>query len=273
MQPFPKYITYLLIAILVIGIVCLYFAFTNKKDTASQNDLLLAMAEKLGTRDKGQETRETTQQPAERTQDDDDEIIRIADMICFGKSLNADEKKFRKKYSDEINKELEFSTTTRDLLIDKFVKGEKEFTDDEKSFYESNQEDIDALVQKKLKGSSESTITHHESPINPPPFPKPKTEFGKANPPMAAADRLKLILSFFDDGIPKTISELAPMYATATGTKGSAGSLYNLFGRLEEGTLQTQKMIINERNRVYYGLSEWFDGKKFKKEYKSKIEP
>lgn len=320
MPTFPKYITWLLIAIIIIGIALLYFSITNKKDTNSQNDLLLAMAQKLGAGEVPSpkpQVPNSKEQPEEKSAEDEDEIIRISDKLCFGKQLTKEEKDFQKKWDADVKKELANSQGILKTVIDKFLSGATEFEEYEQDFYENNKEEIDTIIHnqklfagiidKLVKGETDfteeqlqfqqnypkeiekelkrirmaetpstinhqpSTITHHPSPINPPLFPKPNHDFGKANPPLAKEERLKLILSFFTDGIPKTISELSPMYAKATGTKGSAGSLYNLFGRLEEGTLQTQKMIIDERAKVYYGLPEWFDGKKLKKEYKSKI--
>lgn len=284
---------YLIIAILVCVVACLYFLFTNKKDTNDQNNLLLAMAEKLRVGDvDSSENKQQVQQAPQKTEEEQYQIEAIADKICFGKELNDEEKKFQKKFNNDINIELKRSQTILGNILNKFLSGSKDFDEFEKEFYEFYQADIDTIVQnrkcfdsviKKLtEGITEFTAEELQCQQN---YPKEieavlakiqkEKEKGsqglsKANPPLAAGERLKIILAMFDDGIPKTVTELAQLYADKTKTKVNPGNVSTIFGKLvDDKKLLCQK--IGKNNKIYHGLPEWFEKGKLKPEYKQKI--
>lgn len=87
---------------------------------------------------------------------------------------------------------------------------------------------------------------------------------------MASGERLKIILGFFDDGVPKTVTDLANLYAEKTGTKVNKGNISTIFGKL----VKNHQLVCTKAgkdSKVYHGLPEWFNGSKLKPEYKSKI--
>lgn len=244
MPVIPKYITWLLIAILVIGIALLYLAVTNKKDTNSQNDLLLEMAKNLrgdrgqGTEDKGKKKVAKEEEP-EISAEEKDDIIMIADNLCFSRDLNEYQKELQKKYPAELKKELEISKATLDSIVTKFLAGSNQFEDYEQDFYNDNQEEIDllvhnkkifaAIIEKLTKGISEFTEDELQFQQNYPQLIEAELKrinkgdkgqgagetanLTKANPPLAAGERLKIILGFFDDGIPKFSGQITELYA------------------------------------------------------------
>lgn len=264
---------YILIGILIVAIAILYFVFNNKKETTSQSELLLVMAKKMGASVEDEDTGKKSKQEPEETEQDSLEIVRIAEKIYSGKSLTEKEKKFQKKFPQQIEDEMDYCNLFYPL-VKKFANGQSDFTEEEKLFYENNKETIDDAVQEeksKIPTFNQQAANETEENIEETTTEIQHVEKKGANPPLAQAERLKLILGFFEDGIPKTISELTSLYAHAKGINESKGNTYNLFGRLEEGTVLTQKILIHGHNRMYYGLPEWFDGKKMKKEYKQKI--
>lgn len=290
MPTFPKYITYLLIAILIIALACLFFAFTNKKDTDSQSDLLRAMAEKLRVEnqsDKNESKHNKSEQAIAKTEEDEIQIIRIADIICFGEELDADEKKFYKRFKSDIDKELEYSRGTLSSIIEKFMSDKNDFSDDQKKYYEVNQEKIDYIIQHKkyfnslikklIEGATDFSTEELQFQEN---YPKEieaelkrlkKTsdnKLSKANPPLAAGERLKIILSLFDDGIPKIAAEIARLYAKKTDTKVHTGNMSGIIGKL----VDDHKLLnVKIDSKFYLAPPEWFDGRKLKPEYKEKI--
>lgn len=252
------------------------------------------MAEKLrvGHIDASEKKQEQVKQNPQKTEEEQYQIEAIADKICFGKELNEEEKKFQKKFNNDINIELKRSQTILGNILNKFLSGAKDFDEFEKEFYEFYQADIDTIIQnrkcfdsviKKLtEGITEFTAEELQCQQN---YPKEieavlakiqkEKEKGsqglsKANPPLAAGERLKIILSMFDDGIPKTVTELAQLYADKTKTKVNPGNVSTIFGKLvDDKKLLCQK--IGKNNKIYHGLPEWFEKGKLKPEYKQKI--
>lgn len=279
-----------LVCILVLVAGIFYFVFTNKKDTKDQNSLLLDMAEQLLGKDQKSKVSnhkpkeiEKEEEPVEETEEDGPEIVRIAEKLYFNKGLTAQESEFEEKFTSQILEEFEFCKQLYPL-VDKFVSGSTDFNDQEKEFYEANKDQVDNIVQDKkhfssvIKKLTEATndITDEEREYYTNNTNLVDAELKRirsmagASPPLAAGERLKTILSFFEDGIPKTVTDLASLYAQKTGTKPNKGNMSTIFGKLaDEGKLQYYKP--KGSNKVYHGLPEWFDGKKLKQEYKSKI--
>lgn len=291
---FGKIDRYLLIAILIVALVAVYFLFTNKKDTNDQSNLLLAMAEKLGSLPAKTTTtkpqKEKVHEPVKEIEPTEEEwngIVAVSDKLCFGKPLNDEEDNVLHNFKPFIDRELSNSKKALAIIINKFLTGITEFDDFEKEFYTANQEDIDTIVQNKkyfdsivkkindrtddlseeelqYKNTYNTEIERELDRIN------NKGALKGANPPLAAGERLRTILAFFDDGIPRTVTELANLYAEKTNTKVSRGNMSTLFGKLtDQGKLLCTK--AGKDNKIYHGLPEWFDGKKLKPEYKQKI--
>lgn len=259
-----KFSRYLLIAILIVVLVVLYFVFTNKKEVNAQSDLLLAMADKLGSKLPKTEKKQIEQilkskiesnTPRAETKEDGPEIVRIAEKIYNAQELTQKEKDFQAIFPNQISEEVEFSKTFHSVV--KKVLENIQLSEEENTFYKENKEMIDQQVDQSR---NPSTINH-----------KPLTIQG-ANPPLALEERKKMILGFFLDGIPKNITELSHIYAGATGTQPSKGNISGIFGNLEGDALLCQKLQHNSRWKVYYGLPEWFENGKLKKEFKNKIQ-
>ena len=289
---FGKIDRYLLIAILIVGLIALYFLFTNKKETGDQSNLLLAMAQKLGSVHSPQEAqleKELVEKIEERykpTEEEEDQITNIADKICFSKDLSQEEEQFKQQFGQEIASELEISRKVVEILINKFLTGVKEFDDFEKEFYEANKDDIDqivtsrmildSIIKKLVAGNTDFTEIELEYRENYAQYieqqlsriKKSTPSFKGANPPSAADDRLKLILSFFDDGKAKSITDLAKLYAEAMGTKPHTGNASMIFGKLvDDGKLKCTRKK-DSTGRIYHGLPGWFEKDNLKPEHK-----
>lgn len=93
--------------------------------------------------------------------------------------------------------------------------------------------------------------------------------FSKEDKKRLTADEKKvLILTFFDDAKAKTVNDVAKMLAKATGIKPNEGNTHTLLKSLiENKNLFTQELKHGGKKKVFYGLPDWFDGKKLKKEY------
>lgn len=292
---------YLLIAILIIGAICLYFLFKNNKDMGGQSSLLIAMAEKLNA---GMPLEEEIKDKIKNkpvkhlkpTEEEEYQITAIADKLCFSKPLDPEEVEFQKLFPKEIQEELEVSQKTLGILIYKFLNGVKEFDAKEQEFYEVNKEEIDQIIQNKILFDSiikkmtegrndfteqelqfqqiygahiEAELSRIKQQSQPPAY--NSQDLKGANPPTSADQRLKTILSFFEDNIPKTVTELANMYATATGTKPHTSNRSGDIGKLvDEGKLMCTKPT-GKNGKIYHGLPNWFDGKNLKSEYKNNI--
>ncbi len=296
-------------------IVCVYFLFINKKDTADQSSLLVAMAKKLdsSSEEKKPVTKAAKKEESrpELTEQDKEQIVVLADKICLNKQLTKEDKEFRDAFNPEIIAELTVSKSHLKNVIDKFLSGNIDFTEEQKEFYESNQADIDiiiqdkkyfnAVIQKITSGITEFTEGELQYQQNNPKIIedelarlKPKESKGSnasngnelkgAAPPLSADEYLKLILSFFSDNIPKTVTDLSELYADATKSNPNKGNMSRKLGSLEDkGQL---KFVAGKGGKIYYGPPEWFvdkklkiefcpkdwlDGEKLKQEFKNKI--
>lgn len=278
----------------------------QSKVQGDQTTLLVAMAQKLTGENPlapevhasqvSQATSAPAPEPKKLTKEEQDKIIMISDKMCFDKPLNADENVFSAFFQEHIKREYEISKKTLASLVSKFLTDTKDFTKYEQDFYQDNQADIDTIVQdkksaaqnEKLFASVISKLTSGNNDFSPAEleyqqnYPKVieaelsrlKTEAEKmkgAGIPNAADERLKLILSFFKDGIPKTVTELAKLYADATDTKPNKSNSSILFGKLvEEGKISCQP--AGKGKAVYHGLPGWFEKDKLKPEYQQKTQ-
>lgn len=278
-----KFERYILIVILIVAIAILYFVYNNKKDTLSQSDLLLAMAKKMQVANVSEivensksEKDNKIQDTQEETEEESKEIVRIAEKIYSGSGdLTKQEKEFQYRFSEEIQEEIEYCSQFYPL-VQKFVSRQTEFTDLEKQFYENNSDAIEHELNKiKSAQSSHESITKDDEQKHPSVVLLNASASNipeGGNPPLAQGERLKIILGFFEDGVPKTVTEISELYAQTTGTIASKGNMSTIFGKLEGKELLWEKIKHNSRWKIFYGLPEWFDGKKLKKEYKQKIQ-
>lgn len=280
----------------------------QSKVQSDQTTLLVAMAQKLtGENPLVPEVTPAQVTPASTasapaaeakklSQEEQDKIITISDKICFGKPLNADENVFTALFPDHIKRESEISKKTLATLVGKFLTDTKDFTKYEKDFYQDNQADIDTIVHDKkaaakneklfasvisklTSGNNDFSAEELEYQQN---YPKAieeelarlKAETEKmkgAGIPNAADERLKIILSFFKDGIPKTVTKLAELYAAATDTKPNKSNASIWFGKLvEDGKIACQQ--ARKGQPVYHGLPQWFEEGKLKPEYQQKLQ-
>lgn len=291
---------YILIAILVVAILAVALIFITRKENNerhdSQDDLLMAMAEKLRVSNMPNQPSSQEEKPKskknEPTEDEEDQIIDIADKICFNMELNAEEKSLQVKFPQEIQKRLQQSRQILGSIINKFISGSKDFDEYEKEYYENFQEQIDNIIIFKksvdaivLKISQGITDFSDEELQFKQKYPKQieaallqikRNESGKesnnlkgANPPVSADERLKIILNIFEDEIPRTVTELATIYAEKAKVTFNKGNMSKIFGKLvDNGQLMCEKF---KNGKVYHGLPSWFENKKLKSNYKQNI--
>lgn len=293
---------YILIAILVVAVIAVVLIFMTRKENNehhdAQDDLLLAMAEKLRVSPTIHESQvqevkskdKVASKAAEPTEEE--EIIAIADKICFNQHLTAEEKALQAKFPKEVQKRLEQSKQILGNIINKFVSGSKDFSEYEKEYYEAFQEQIDsimnfkksldAIVLKISKGITDFSDEELQFQQNHPKQielalaqikkkddAKGSNDLKGANPPISADQRLKIILNLFEDGIPKTVTELATLYAQKAKVTFNKGNMSKVFGKLVD---QEQLMCEKFRNgKVYHGPPNWFENKKLKNHYKQNI--
>jgi len=134
-------------------------------------------------------------------------------------------------------------------IADKIYDG-KELTDEEKEFKKKFKNEIKEEIEL-LKGWNKN---NEETKV---PKNTPKKKERKK------ISREDSVLSLFENGIPKTSIELINLYAEKRGTKPN-GSVHIVFNKM----VKDNKL---GRYNNYYGLIDWFDGKKMKKEFSEKI--
>lgn len=245
--------------VVLIGIV-IFILWRMNKVMNMQTSLLIGMAGKLGVLP--QENKVRSQKSQENTEhqepeNNDDEIVRIAEKIYNGKNLNKKDKEFYEKFEKDINEETGFFLQDDLKRIAEDIKSEKELT----------QDDIDLYKGSLKKFQKELDLPELPSEV------KVKEVIKKEmNVPPTSEGKEKLIMSFFEDGIPKTLSILAELYANECGLVPSTGNTSKIVYKLEEDEkLKSKKILHQSRNKIFYGLPFWFDNKKFKKEYLQKI--
>ena len=157
---YGKFDRYLLIAILVVAVIAVVLIFISRKENNehhdSQDDLLLAMAAKLRAtpvinESEVQEVKEnkTSANKNKPTEDEEEQMIAIADKICFNQQLTAEEKALQEKFPKDLQKRIEQSRQILGNIINKFVAGSNDFDEYEKEFYETFQEQIDNIMNFK----------------------------------------------------------------------------------------------------------------------------
>lgn len=310
---------YILIAILVVAVLAVVLIFLTRKENNehhdAQDDLLLAMAEKLRVATNVPESdiqevkakeKPSAKSAVQPTEEEEEAIIGIADKICFSQSLTPEEITLQGKFPTEVQKRLAQSRQILGNIINKFLSGSQEFDEYEKEYYETFQaqidniinfkKSIDALALKISQGITDFSPEELELKQN---HPKPiedalaeikknekakggnGTDNGKAkistpakdlkgaNPPLSADQRLKIILSLFEDGVPKTVTELATLYAEKAKVNFNKGNISKIFGRLvDEEKLMCERF---KSGKVYHGPPTWFENKKLKTHYKQNI--
>lgn len=259
MQNWDKYI---LIGLIV---VVLFILTKMNKVMGMQTTLMIGMAQKMGvtgeiefqsTRQaKAEHVEEAKEKEEEETEDKDEAIVRIALRVYSGKAINKKDKEFYEKFKKDIDEEAGFFLEDDMTRIAQAIKAGNELTQEDADLYISNL----PAFQERLQ------LPNITVPIIPS-IPKDIVELETEQ------DRKHLMLTFFDDGDPKTRGALAKSYADKTGLAVSEGNTSKLLDKLlEEKKLMNQKILHNSRNKVFYGLPHWFDGKKFLKEYLKKI--
>lgn len=79
-----------------------------------------------------------------------------------------------------------------------------------------------------------------------------------------------IILTFFEDDIPKQLSAIDKLLSEKTGTKPNKGNTHSLMKEmLKSEKIETYN--VKKGDKVFYVLPDWMDGKKLKKEYLNKI--
>lgn len=249
-----------LLILAIAGIAAaLYFLFINKKDTNTQTEALLQMMGEGGKKLKVKSEKEEVEQsaePAEPTAEDWKKIYAISEKIYFKKPLTIHEKKIQKDFDSYIQADIEYCEQFYPV-VEKIVK-EEQLIGEEQAFYEDNKEQVDARVEHSKLKVKKSESVKVEQPD--------KSDLTKANPPVNIEERNKKILSLFEDGVPKSVPQIKPLYMKATG-HDPGKNLYRIFGKLEGKFLTPYK----HGTITYYCLPEWFDGRKLKSEFKNKI--
>lgn len=268
---YSKIDRYILIAVLVVVIAILYFVYKNKKDTGDQSSLLLAMADKIGAVkyeapiEEENETIQETEQSNALSEEEWNDIVRIARSRYFKKPLSQWDKKTEEKFKDAIADEIEYCNQFYPILYK--LKLHLQLTEEEINFRDKYIAEFEDELQKNnFEIESNNKPDEVDSPNTEDTHSDQQSTISKATPPLASDEKLKIILSLFEDGVIKMVSEMADLYFKKSGVKLHANS--SLFGRLEdEEKIKCQHIPHRGSDRVFYGLPEWFEGKKLKKEY------
>ena len=263
MDKFAKYIPYVLLALF--GFMLWRMSKVQNMHTA----LLIGMAGKMGVipeqkagvkgnradgkkHQKEIEAEDTETDPV----DEDEEIVRIAEKLYAGKILNKKDKDYYFEHKKDIDEEAVFFMTDDLQRISNLIKESKEITSDDVEFYKKNFDEYSEDLKLEELPADIKIIEKQIVQIS------------------SEEDRKHLILSFLDDGIPKTIGAFANLFAEKTGLAPSTGNTAKVLDKLlAEEKLKNQKIACGnpKRNKVFYGFPDWFDGKKFQKEYLKKI--
>lgn len=246
-----------LLIVAIIGIAAaLYFLVMNSKHMNVQTEALMKI---MGCKSKvkSEEEVEQSAEPAEPTAEDWKKIYAISEKIYFMKPLTIHEKKIQKEFDSYIQADIAYCEQFYPI-IEKIVK-EEQLIGEEQAFYEDNKEQVDAQVAHRKEQALKQPPENSKSEILNP-------KLNGANPPLNIEERNKKILSLFEDGIPKSVPQIKPLYMTATGTDPGK-NLYRIFGKLEGKFFTPYK----DGRITYYCLPEWFEGRKLKPEFKNKI--
>lgn len=221
-------------AIIVIFIVVVFMFVQTNKTMKLQTTLLIGMAKKMGftAEDIGEEKTERITQSSETQQQQEEET---------------DEQRQIREENDLVEGMIAISEEIREKGI---------LSKKEKKYYTDNFNDM----HEDLKLADPSEIIVEEAST--------QTDV-KGNKRLSAKEKCTLILTFFEDNIPKQLNVIDQMLADKTSTQPNKGNTHT---RLKEMT--KSKQIIaheTEESNVFYVLPEWMDGKKLKKEFLNKI--
>lgn len=122
-------------------------------------------------------------------------------------------------------------------------------------------------LKPELPNPGDTSDLERLPPLNHSAPPLPPEELQRANPPLAQQERNQIILSFFEDGTPKTAKSLLELFKGRTG-HDYGKNMHRVLGSMEGKFLTPLKV-----NKItYYCLPEWFEGRKLKPEYKQKMQ-
>lgn len=248
--------------LVLIGIV-LFLLYRMNKMMNMQTSLLIGMAGKLGVipEDKPQATshkpQENTEHQEPSKEEQDEEIVRIAEKLYNGKILSKKDKEFYKEFKKDIDEETVYFLADDLQRISDAIKNETELTEEDVAMYKKN---FDAFKDKLKLEELPAEVKIKE------------VKKREINTPDTPEGKEKLMMSFFEDGIPKTLTTLAELYAKECGLVVSSGNTSKIVYKLEEDEkIKGQKILHQSRNKIFYGLPDWFEGKKLKKEVRKKI--
>lgn len=256
---------YILIGLMI---VVLFILTRMNKVMSLQTTLLVGMATKLGVSSDDDDVqirrpvKKEVEEPQGETEEESNQIIDIAEKIHNGIKLTKKETEFKARFEKEIEEELQECIEDDMKSIAEDIKNGVEITKDDFVFYNGNHARLKEKLELAELVTEDIKIKEAE---------EPDTNTEKVAPENEH-ERKHLLLSFFDDGIPRANSQLAVMYAKVTGLVPSTGNTAKILDvLLEEGKLKNKKMLSQSRNKVFYGLPHWFEGNKFIKEYLIKI--
>lgn len=227
----------------IIGFI-LFLVIRMNKTMNAQSILLIGIAERLGVtpaRELNINTQRETSDSTNTTESTNDQQS--------SNELNEEEKKIMNemiRISDKIKakealseKEVElynkfFDILSSDLNLAEISKEGEEIKEKTKEEAKEKGNKTPPVIVKRVSGEEKERIVF---------------------------DDLKSTLT------PKIVGEIAKLIAKATDTKPTDGNTYNfLVTLLKSGKLKTFETYHNKKNKVFYALPEWFDGKKLKKE-------
>ena len=261
MEKLTKFLPYIFLAVVV------YILWSISRVQNAHTALLIQMAGKLGIppNDHVAEIhpspqaitpKKETQEPP--TETEDERIVRIAEKIYSGKNVSKADQSFYAQFSKDIEEEVQFFLEDDLRTISEKITNGQEISEEEVALYQKHYTDLSGKLSLK-----ELTIADVKI------IPTVKKEIIE---PQTKEERKHIVMTFFEDGMPKIIGTIANLYADKTGLAVSTGNTAKLLDSLlEEKKLMNQKILHNKRNKVFYGRPEWFDGKKFQKEYLKKI--
>ena len=262
-----KYLPYIAIAVVV------YILWSMSRVQNAHTALLIQMAGKLGILPNDQSVgippeaiksfhvttpqKQAPETPAE-TESEDERIVRIAEKIYSGKNVGKADQSFYAQFSKDIEEEVQFFLEDDLRTISEKITNGQEISEEQVDLYQKHYTDLSGKLSLKELTIADVTI-----------IPTVKKEIIE---PQTKEERKHIVMTFFEDGMPKIIGTIAKLYADKTGLAVSTGNTAKLLDSLlEEKKLMNQKILHNKRNKVFYGRPEWFDGKKFQKEYFKKI--
>lgn len=184
-----------------------------------------------------------------------------------------------KKKSKQEEEQEEEPTSEEDEEYDKMIsemtrisdkiKDDKKLTKKEKEYYSSNYNE-ELVIENGWEPYQEEEGDGDEGKGN-----KGDDEKKKRLKP---EERKNIYLSLIaSSALPKTVEELAEMFANQANLVPSVGNTHKTLKSLkEEKLINSQEMWIAKNGKkikyVFYGLIEWFDSKnKLKKEFQNKI--